>query len=188
MAPAIAAEFPRLPHAAGLMGRGSEVLGYDDSMSTDHTWFARVTVFVAGEVLLEQGESVQAQLTARIPDLFQGVPTEVKVTSVYHYFLAELGLATQLEGVLASLNAPAWIMAIAIGVIIILIAVPLTASAMITSGSKVHHPATVSRSRWCSPPCAKSVEGITENVARAATSGASERFPRFLMRTNRAPG
>ncbi|MDT7580817.1 MAG: hypothetical protein QOK35_2081 [Pseudonocardiales bacterium] len=43
--------------------------------------------------------------------------------------LAELGLATQLEGVLASLNAPAWIMAIAIGVIIILIAVPLTASA-----------------------------------------------------------
>ena len=30
---------------------------------------------------------------------------------------------------LASLNAPAWIMAIAIGVIIILIAVPLTASA-----------------------------------------------------------
>jgi TRAP-type C4-dicarboxylate transport system permease large subunit len=43
--------------------------------------------------------------------------------------LAELGLATQLEGVLASLNAPAWIMAVAIGIIIILIAVPLTASA-----------------------------------------------------------
>ncbi len=43
--------------------------------------------------------------------------------------LAELGLAKQLEGVLAALNAPAWIMAIAIGVIIVLIAVPLTASA-----------------------------------------------------------
>ena len=92
VAPAIAAEFPRLPHAAGLMGRGSEVLGYDDSMSTDHTWFARVTVFVAGYVLLEQGESVQAQLTARIPDHFDGLPTEVKVTTVQHYFLAELGL------------------------------------------------------------------------------------------------
>jgi hypothetical protein len=42
------------------MGRGSEVLGYDDSMSTDHTRFARVIVFVADEVLVEQGESVQA--------------------------------------------------------------------------------------------------------------------------------
>lgn len=43
--------------------------------------------------------------------------------------LAELGLADQLEGVLASLQAPAWIMAIAIGIIIVLIAIPLTASA-----------------------------------------------------------
>jgi TRAP-type C4-dicarboxylate transport system permease large subunit len=43
--------------------------------------------------------------------------------------LAELGLADQLEGVLSSLNAPAWIMALAIGVIIVLIAIPLTASA-----------------------------------------------------------
>jgi Domain of unknown function (DUF4037) len=31
-------------------------------------------------------------LTARIPDHFDGLPTEVKVTTVYHYFLAELGL------------------------------------------------------------------------------------------------
>jgi hypothetical protein len=92
VAPAIAAEFPRLPHAAGLMGRGSEVLGYDDSMSTDHTWSARVIVFVPAEVLLEQGESVQAQLTARIPDHFDGLATEVKVTSVQHYFQDELGL------------------------------------------------------------------------------------------------
>jgi hypothetical protein len=92
VAPAIAAEFPRLPHAAGLMGRGSEVLGYDDSMSTDHTWSARVIVFVPGEVLVEQGESVQAQLAARIPDRFDGLPTEVKVTTVRHYFLDELSL------------------------------------------------------------------------------------------------
>ena len=44
----------------GSWGRGSEVLGYDDSMSTDHTWSARVIVFVPGEVLVEQGESVKA--------------------------------------------------------------------------------------------------------------------------------
>jgi hypothetical protein len=60
--------------------------------STHHTWSARVIVFVPAEVLLEQGESVQAQLTARIPDHFDGLPTEVKVTTVQHYFLADLGL------------------------------------------------------------------------------------------------
>jgi hypothetical protein len=92
VAPAIAAEFPGLPHAAGLLGRGSEVLGYDDSMSTDHTWSARVTVFVPGGVLAEQGESVQARLTARIPDLFEGVPTEVSVMTVRQYFLDQLDL------------------------------------------------------------------------------------------------
>ena len=92
VAPAMAAEFPRLRHAAGLMGRGSEVLGYDDEMSTDHTWFARAIVFVPGEVLAEQGEPVQARLTERVPDLFEGVPTEVTVTSVRQYFLDLLGL------------------------------------------------------------------------------------------------
>lgn len=92
VAPALAAEFPRLPHAAGLMGRGSEVLGYDDSMSTDHTWFARVIVFVPGDVLVDHGESVRAQLTARIPDQFDGLPTEVNVTTVQQYFLDQLGL------------------------------------------------------------------------------------------------
>ena len=92
VAPAFAAEFPRLPHAAGLMGRGSEVLGYDDSMSADHTWFARVIVFVPGDLLDEQGESVHVRLSGRIGERFDGVPTEVTVTSVQQYFVDQLGL------------------------------------------------------------------------------------------------
>ncbi|SDS91673.1 TRAP-type C4-dicarboxylate transport system, large permease component [Brevibacterium siliguriense] len=43
--------------------------------------------------------------------------------------LGEMGLATELESLLALLAVPKWLMAIAIGAIIILIAVPLTASA-----------------------------------------------------------
>ncbi|MCU4295857.1 TRAP transporter large permease subunit [Brevibacterium permense] len=43
--------------------------------------------------------------------------------------LAEMGLADELEGLLSLLAVPKWIMVIAIGAIIILIAVPLTASA-----------------------------------------------------------
>lgn len=90
--PAIAAEFPRLPHAAGLMGRGSEVLGYDDTMSTDHTWSARVTLFVPDDVLVEHGESLQHRLTGRLPERFEEVPTHVAVTTVQQYFRDELGL------------------------------------------------------------------------------------------------
>ena len=74
------------------MGRGSEVLGYDDGMFTDHTWFARAIVFVADEFPLEWRESMQARLTTRIPDLFEGVPTEVTVTTVRQYFLDQLRL------------------------------------------------------------------------------------------------
>jgi TRAP-type C4-dicarboxylate transport system permease large subunit len=43
--------------------------------------------------------------------------------------LADLGLAGQLETVLSGMDAPGWFMAVAIGVIIVAIAVPLTASA-----------------------------------------------------------
>ena len=61
-------------------------------MSTDHTWSARVTVFVSGEVLTEHGESVQTRLAARLPNLFEGVSTEVSVTTVSQYFLDQLDL------------------------------------------------------------------------------------------------
>jgi hypothetical protein len=74
------------------MGRGSEVLGYDDTMSNDHSWSARASVFVPREVLAEQGDSVQSRLSARIPDRFAGVPTDLSVTTVHQYFLDQLGL------------------------------------------------------------------------------------------------
>jgi TRAP-type C4-dicarboxylate transport system permease large subunit len=43
--------------------------------------------------------------------------------------LADLGLPKQLTGILEGVTAPAWLMAIIVGVVIVIIAIPLTASA-----------------------------------------------------------
>jgi hypothetical protein len=60
-----------VPHAAALLGTGSDVLGYDDPRSTDHGWGPRLHVFVdAAEVDL-----VARGVDASLPDEFRGWPT-----------------------------------------------------------------------------------------------------------------
>lgn len=50
VAPALGLVAPDVPHAAALVGPGSEVLGFDDVLSTDHDWGARVTVVLPDSV------------------------------------------------------------------------------------------------------------------------------------------
>lgn len=58
------------PHAAALLGEGSEVLGFDQPRSTDHAWGPRLQVFVdAHEV-----DPVRATIDEGLPSEFRGWP------------------------------------------------------------------------------------------------------------------
>ncbi|MEV8503616.1 DUF4037 domain-containing protein [Actinoplanes sp. NPDC051475] len=70
---------PRLgarPHAAALLGAGSEVLGFDDEVSTDHDFGPRVQIF------LPPGAPVVAEL---------GGDDRVEVTTAGRFFADRLG-------------------------------------------------------------------------------------------------
>ena len=55
--PILGEDFPDLPYSAGLLGYGSDVLGYDDETSTDHMWGPRFYLF-----LREQDIGLRADL------------------------------------------------------------------------------------------------------------------------------
>jgi hypothetical protein len=60
-----------IPHSAGLLGWGSDVLGYDDARSTDHGWGPRLQVFVVERDV----EPVRQRVDARLPARFRERPT-----------------------------------------------------------------------------------------------------------------
>ena len=65
--------FAEMPHAAGLIGNGSEVLGFDTAMSTDHDWGPTVILFVReADAPLKQPS--HTMLSQRLPALFYGYP------------------------------------------------------------------------------------------------------------------
>jgi hypothetical protein len=80
---------PRLDgtaHAAALLGSGSEVLGYDDTVSTDHDFGPRVQLFVADPASV-------APWLAGLPESFEGHRVDAsrtEVTTVEAFFSAWL--------------------------------------------------------------------------------------------------
>jgi hypothetical protein len=73
--PLLDQHYPGLPHAAALLGNGSEVLGYDDLTSTDHHWGPRVQLFVRPEDHATVAAPLHALLADRLPRRFGGYPT-----------------------------------------------------------------------------------------------------------------
>jgi len=75
VAPVISLHYPDLKYAAALIGSGSEVLGFDDKMSTDHHWGPRVMLFLLPGDYESKRESIRDILGQQLPLSYRGNST-----------------------------------------------------------------------------------------------------------------
>jgi hypothetical protein len=73
--PILQTHYPNLRYGAGLIGAGSEVLGFDTEMSTDHHWGPRVMLFVGDEEHQLIADQIIETLGRTLPRTFMGYST-----------------------------------------------------------------------------------------------------------------
>jgi hypothetical protein len=95
--PILDAGFPGLPYSAALLGRGSEVLGFDDKMSTDHDWKPRVLLFLREDDRVRHGDGINDLLRRELPPTFRGHMAAYEIHTVRGYFLEQLDLDIEEE-------------------------------------------------------------------------------------------
>ncbi len=103
--PLLASDFPSLPYAAALIGAGSEVLGFDTEMSSDHDWGPRVQLFLPEAAEGAERAALDEALRRKLPREFRGYPTDfalsrpraeevnhrIELTTIRDFFLGYLG-------------------------------------------------------------------------------------------------
>ncbi|PKN95389.1 MAG: hypothetical protein CVU44_01520 [Chloroflexi bacterium HGW-Chloroflexi-6] len=72
--PLLQSHFPQLEYSAALLGSGSEILGYDTPMSSDHHWGPRVMLFVR-EAEMAVAPDIHQMLAENLPYTFLGYST-----------------------------------------------------------------------------------------------------------------
>ena len=73
--PLLAEQTPGVPYAAALIGPGSDVLGFDTPVSTDHDWGPRLQLFLPERELSERAGLLDRMLAKELPNEFRGFPT-----------------------------------------------------------------------------------------------------------------
>ncbi len=73
--PILDERFPHLKYSAALIGSGSEVLGFDNKMSSDHHWGPRLMIFLSENDIAENADAIKNTLRDKLPRTFHGYPT-----------------------------------------------------------------------------------------------------------------
>ena len=78
--PLLAIHFPTVVYSAGLLGAGSEVLGFDTAQSTDHDWGPRLLLFLAEVDHKRYQPEINQMLRRELPHQIHGYPTDFATT------------------------------------------------------------------------------------------------------------
>ncbi len=73
--PILTQHFPNLTYSAALLGPGSDVLGFDTPMSTDHDWGPRTLLFLRPEDRAQYAHALHETLCHHLPYRFAGWST-----------------------------------------------------------------------------------------------------------------
>jgi hypothetical protein len=74
--PLLGEKTPGVAYAAGLIGPGSDVLGFDTPVSRDHDWGPRLQIFLPeGDEVPERASLLRRVLASELPAEFRGFPT-----------------------------------------------------------------------------------------------------------------
>ena len=68
--PILESDFPDVPYSAALIGSGSEVLGFDTEMSTDHHWGPRALLFLRERDHERFASAINESLRQKLPVSF----------------------------------------------------------------------------------------------------------------------
>lgn len=88
--PLLARYLPHLKYAAGLLGSGSEVLGFDTVRSTDHHWGPRLQLFVSPDDEQRHRQEIYDVLAQHLPHSLHGYPTNFGAPDAVGVRLMEL--------------------------------------------------------------------------------------------------
>ncbi len=73
--PILESDFSGIPYSAAFLGSGSEVLGFDTEMSTDHHWGPRVMLFLSERDYERHAGAITEALRHKLPVRFCGYST-----------------------------------------------------------------------------------------------------------------
>lgn len=73
--PIISSNYPELDYSAGLIGYGSDVLGFDNPISMDHNWGPRLTLFLKENYIKDYKYELNDLLKKELPYEYKGFST-----------------------------------------------------------------------------------------------------------------